>query len=388
MTQESKKPSKPAKPGSNTQPEKEAVTAKQSRELPPTKPKKTAEQNARPRWVPLLLILLLILIAAAGYAGWQYLYLPIQAMQTENAQQYERIEQSVATNIEALTSNLAQQKLDSNARALALSNDIAAVSEKQLKTIETLEAMQQYQSLNHSDWLLDEAEHLIVIANHSVQLARDTQTALTALRYADSTLHSIDNPALTPVRKALAQEILALASYATLDVTGISLQLESISNLVTTLPLAADQQQEFKLETQTTTTDILTAEPGVSNWLAAAWSDIQNLFSLRKTDAPVVPLIPPEQRFFLTENTRLVLHAMQLSLLRRDQAAFDENLNKAQSWVAMYFDTDSQSTKTVLKNLNDMQSLVMSHDLPDISQSIQALRAYRTRSPFAVENVQ
>ena len=79
---------------------------------------------------------------------------------------------------------------------------------------------------------------------------------------------------------------------------------------------------------------------------------------------------------------------MQLSLLRRDQVAFEANLNKATAWVKNYFDTSSTETQAILQQLNKLKAVSVETNLPDISGSIQALRNYQTQSNTQFEAAQ
>lgn len=361
-------------------------------------PQKTKEkvESAQPekqkqRSIGPVFIIVIVLIGVAAYLSWQLLYLPLHALQADNDQLRRNIETAAQTNQSELAS-VATQWSNSVGAATAkiqkLADTTADLSAQNAEIRKTLQAMQQYQSLDHADWMLNEAEHLLLIANHRLQLAHDTDTALVALQYADETLRNLNDPALTPVRKVLAEEILALSSHAKLDITGLSLQLESISQKVMTLPLAADQKRDFALSSQHSSDSGTEQAPTVSSWLQSVWSDIRLLFSLRRIDTPVVPLIPPEQRFFLSENLRLVIQAMQLSLLRRDQVAFEANLNKATAWVKNYFDTSSTETQAILQQLNKLKAVSVETNLPDISGSIQALRNYQTQSNTQFEAAQ
>ena len=68
-----------------------------------------------------------------------------------------------------------------------------------------------------------------------------------------------------------------------------------------------------------------------------------------------------------------------LSLLARDEAGYREDLRVAQAWIRRYFDVRSKQTADVLAQLKQLSSTSISFEMPTISESLEAVRGFKTR---------
>jgi uncharacterized protein HemX len=105
------------------------------------------------------------------------------------------------------------------------------------------------------------------------------------------------------------------------------------------------------------------------------WLDTLGLVRIRKTIEVQIPLLAPEQDYFLRENLRLMLYGAQLAILQADVTTYAQNIEAAQKWVSNYFDTDAQSVINVRQELSGLLDAKITVELPDISGSLTALRA-------------
>ena len=69
-----------------------------------------------------------------------------------------------------------------------------------------------------------------------------------------------------------------------------------------------------------------------------ALQDLRDLLRIRVAETREVPLLAPEQSYFLRENLRLKLLSARLALLARDESAFRADLRTAAEWLDQYFD--------------------------------------------------
>jgi uroporphyrin-3 C-methyltransferase len=88
-------------------------------------------------------------------------------------------------------------------------------------------------------------------------------------------------------------------------------------------------------------------------------------------------MLPPEQQFFLYENLKLHLEAARLGLARGDQAFFRENLETARDWLGRYFAADDGTSAAIAEGIDAMLDVELEPALPDLSQSLRALRVRR-----------
>ena len=218
-----------------------------------------------------------------------------------------------------------------------------------------------------SDWVLTETEQLLIIANNHLQLAREVNLALAALRAADKQLKDLANPALLPVRKILIEEIGALEAMARTDISGMALRLGAMAARIERLPLATPTHYSEAPAS---------ADKGgsVRALPREMWKDLINLVRIRSHGETHKPLLPPEQQYFARENLRLMLYGAQVALLHGDAATFEQNTQSARQWLSDYYDTSTQVVIATQDELDAMLKARIKTALPDISRSLEALR--------------
>ena len=270
----------------------------------------------------------------------------------------------VAENIDALARDLNDRMRQVDALPSRISN-----LELSLATLQGVSAGAK------DKWLLGEAEYYMQLANAQLQLAGNPELAARALAMADERIAQLSNPALTNVRRALADELAALEGMVTPDTEGITLTLASLARVVETLPLRSIERLE---EDQTQGSD---EEIGR---LDRAWNSVKQaaagLVKHRSTDQQVMPLLAPEAEYFLRTNLTLQLQTARLSLLRGEQTIFEQSLDDATAWLALYFDTDSAPVSSATRTISEIRDGMIAVAPPDISESLRLLRRFRTLS--------
>lgn len=239
---------------------------------------------------------------------------------------------------------------------------------------------------NAEAWRLAEAEHLLVIANQRLRLGGDAALARRALWLADDILRQAADPALATVRARLAEEITALDQAAPADAAEVLRRLAALAAAVEELPLAGDALAGFDsaatvLETGAATvpeTGAGESENPSTGWLAAGknlLSDLGALVQVETIDAEARPVLSAELRAAIYANARLILEAAQLAFLRGDEAVYAERMGAAAAWVTAHFAAESTAARAWLAGLDELARVSPSPQLPDISGSLQALRA-------------
>ena len=69
----------------------------------------------------------------------------------------------------------------------------------------------------------------------------------------------------------------------------------------------------------------------------------------------------------------------RLSLLTRDESGYREDLRASQAWIRRYFDPRSKQTADALAQLKGLSSASLSFEMPTISESLDAVRGYKSR---------
>lgn len=234
-----------------------------------------------------------------------------------------------------------------------------------------LEQMYQELAQNRDESSLAEIEQVLLIANQQLQLAGNVKAALIALQNVDATLQRMDRPQLKPLRKVIGRDIERLKSMPYADIVGVSLHLDSVLNLVDSMPLAMEAHPH-PVQAK--------AEKGGDVWLAfgkEAWNDIRQLIRIQNMGKEEVPFLLPSQAYFLRENLKLRLLSARLSLLAHDQNSFREDLGLAQKWIRKYFDISSPQAKESLSTLHLIYGSEIAIDRMDINDSLNAIHDFR-----------
>jgi len=305
-------------------------------------------------------------LAAGGYAGYLY---------------YERQQPFNAELVATMKSVQGDARQLEEKRA-ALQKDIELL-QQQLKQAQDVQGTLRSAvdkivddlGRNRNDWVLAEAQQLLLIANYRLQLARDVETAVAALRVADRRLEQLADPALLPIRKLIAEEITQLQALDRADVPGIALQLGSLAKALGEWPL--DTERVFR---PTTVAAVSTVSPdneaAAWKYLREIWHDLLSLVRIRVSTDVQKPLLLPEQSYFLRENLRLMLYSAQLAALQGDTTTYKQNIETANSWIKDYFDADAQAVISAQQELQKLANEKILIQPPDISASLNALRSF------------
>lgn len=310
-----------------------------------------------------LVILLAVGVVVAGWFGWQRL-----------EQQQQRLAQ-VDTNREAVSALESRLSEAEQARA-SVDEAVASVesefSDYQSQVNDTLDGvldeLNSQQQTDEREWLHAEVAYLLRLANQRLQLERDVGGAMALLETADKRLKEADNPALLPVRRAVADELAKLDAVPDVDRTGLYLSLNAQQEQLASLPLKQDVAEiaaEGSIES-----------PPSGDWqqqLKRFGSELKDLVTVRRHDQALEALITPEQESYLRQNVRLVIEQAQLALLKEEPELYRASLDKAVTLIEGYYDTDRDSVQTSIARLTDMRGKTIRPELPDISGSQQAM---------------
>jgi uroporphyrin-3 C-methyltransferase len=287
-----------------------------------------------------------------------------------------------------LAKKIAEMDGNSKATQVLLAQDQDQVRELSAKvaTMESRYAESQNQrvalenlynnlSANSDEAALAEVEQMLLIASQQLQLSANVRVALIAMQTADSRLQRMNRPAFSGLRQAINNDMDKLRALHEADITGINLQLNNLISAVDNMPLAYQQQ----LPANPAAAQAAVPEAGTT-WqklLHDIWYELKQLVRIENTDKAEIPLLPPNQEFFLRENLKLNLLSARLALLSHDEVSFRQGLKTAQRWTARYFDAKSSVNKHVSEVLKKLVASDISIELPDISDSLRAVRNYR-----------
>lgn len=296
---------------------------------------------------------------------------------------------SKAAAIEALTKNI--ESTTSSKIAGAEERFVAAQAELGKANHSIKETQKRQQSLEISidglysrigntsrDWVIAEADYLLKIANHRLQLEQDVTTSIQALTLADQRINSLQDPALTEVRNVIAQELVTLQTLPIPDQAGIAMQLTELQNRIDKLPLNARTLPTQQALAPASADDAMKVE----SWEAlpsAIWGVLEDLITVSYNDKPMEALLSPTQVKHLHENLKLKLEQARMVLLRGDQALYTANMDLAINWTEEFFNTEEIATKKFIDTLTYLKGKQVILQVPDISSSLRALRKVSRR---------
>nr|WP_067290875.1 uroporphyrinogen-III C-methyltransferase [Marinobacterium profundum] len=349
-------------------------------EVPTQSPPKGTDTPKKAKTWPALValvlsIIALVLIAYLGWQGWQWQQGNAQALQ-QISEQADSAQAEGQTQLAQELDNLQQQMATLKTQAQTDKSGIDALQERLTQSIQQVMSGQQS---SRKDWLLAEVEYLLRLANQRVLMEQTADGALKLLKSADLILKETDDVSIYEVRKALAADIAALESVPRLDTEGAFLQLGALNIQVDHLSLVPiTNKRELPAMLEQITPDSVSESwtQGLKASLDGAMSKFEQLIVIQHRDEPVEPLLSPEQHFFLQQNLHLMLEQAQLALLQRKQNAYDSALGKAENWIDTYFDPQDATTNALLRGIAELKLLQVSPEVPDISGSLNTLKAY------------
>src|SRR5574340_336981 len=237
-----------------------------------------------------------------------------------------------------------------------------------------LEALYVDMSVSRDESALAEVEQMLLIAAQQLQLSANVKVAMIAMQSADARLQRMNRPAFNGLRKAISQDIDKLRALPSVDIAGVNYQLDNLMAAVDKLPLVYQQRAAAPTAAQAAPPE------GETVWqrlLREIVQEMKQLVRIESTGKAEIPLLPPDQEFFLRENLKLRLMSARLALMSRDEESFRQELKTAQLWTARYFDSRSGDGTRMLAGLKKLASSSIRVELPDISPSLQAVRNYR-----------
>ena len=320
---------------------------------------------------------------------WQWLdgHRAISDMQQQLAKKIAEMDGSSKANQMLLTQS--QDQVRELFAKVATLESRYAESQNQRAALETL---YNDLSVNRDETALAEVEQMLLIAAQQLQLSANVKAALIAMQSADGRLQRMNRPAFNGLRKAISQDMDKLRALPSVDITGINFQLNNLITAVDQMPLAYQQRAaDEKLlsghpnevvaqAVPTKSGEHLAGHPDETVWqklLREIWQEVKQLVRIENTGKAEIPLLPPNQEFFLRENLKLRLLSARLALLSRDEDSFRQELKTAQLWTARYFDGKSNEGMRMSDGLKKLAASDISIELPDISSSLQAVRNYR-----------
>jgi uroporphyrin-3 C-methyltransferase/uroporphyrinogen III methyltransferase/synthase len=349
--------------------------------------------QAAQRPLPAAVIVLAVLLAAQAWSS----HSRINSLRADMARSLQK-GNATAAETASLARDVAEQSKALQVKVGVLESRQTEAQTQQL----ALEQMYQDLSKNRDEWALAEIEQVLSTASQQLQLAGNVQGALIALANADRSLSRSDKPQFINIRRAIARDMEKLKALPAVDLAGVALRMDSVIAQVDTLPLLSDEKPALPaaapapapVPARARGRHAGPAAPALApvpqtlgekvgatwrNWSHEMWDDIRQLIRVRSVDTPEALMLSPTESYFLRENLKLRLLNARLALLSRNESTFRDDLNTAQETLLKYFDTRARTTQTAQAALRQVQANNVAIDMPDLADSLNAVRNYKTK---------
>ncbi|MDC5804628.1 uroporphyrinogen-III C-methyltransferase [Vibrio europaeus] len=287
-------------------------------------------------------------------------------MQQKNAQYQAQIDALQAQLEQTQTS--VQSELDSTkqqaiAKATEVTHRAETVLEQQQKSIESLQvAVADVKGRRPNDWLLAEADYLVKLAGRKLFLEHDAVSATKLMESADQRIAALNDPSLVPLRKSMANDITKLKTVPLVDREGLVLRITSLQQQVDSLPLAnALLPEAQKVEKQVVSEDV---NDWQNNLMTSLKDFSENFITFRTRDGNVIPLLSPQQHFYLKENIKAKLETAIKAVYVEQQDIYRTALTTADKWSATFFNQDSNEVKEFNKALELLSKQTVQVEYP------------------------
>ncbi|MCR9388595.1 uroporphyrinogen-III C-methyltransferase [Vibrio metoecus] len=328
----------------------------------------------------------LLLVLALG-AGFAYVH---QQQKAQLNNELQAIRAELKQTRDALNAQLEQTVSQTTSQASEITHRAETVLEQQQKSIESLQlAVADIKGRRPNDWLLAEADYLVKLAGRKLFLEHDAETATQLMESADQRIAALNDPSLTPLRKAMANDITALKNIPLIDRDGLVLRLISLQQQVDSLPLAnailpADQPQENPAVSE-----------NINDWQTNLKSSLKafadNFITFRSRDGNVIPLLSPTQHFYLKENLQAKLETAIKGVYTEQQTLYVTSLTTAEQWSNSFFNAGDKAVQAFNAELALLAKQQVQVNYPVKLQTQQQLadviteRLRRSVSPITTE---
>ncbi len=339
-------------------------------------------------WIAVVMMILLLSIAGAGYYVFQWLRAEQAGLGGEVGKESQRLidlthqltalQKEVTTlhaqlaRLEGAESSRQQQWQAMLADQAKMFDEKLAAQAKQLELshakLQThLQGLQRQLNRTKSDVMIADAEYLLNVAGQKLSLVGDVESALKAMEVADELLRLSGDPALFKVREALAREIAALKTTQSPDVVGISAQILALEDRIESLPLHLPHMGKVAPKPDAE------GKGEASEGLLGEWKEVLTI-RRRQTDRPVEAILTPEEVEAIRHALILKLETARLAAVRGQPDLYRSSLEAAGQWVKEHFDTQAQAVREFLAQLDAASKRPVAVQVPEIGLALKLLR--------------
>lgn len=227
-------------------------------------------------------------------------------------------------------------------------------------------------SRSQRGWIIAEVKYLVELAQHKLQLMRDIDGAIAALRSADQRLKVLFDPSFAPILKVISADIEVLKSFPRPDLVAISLKLNRIITQHWPMLVEKPKTQPSQLVNIASVSKKHEDQThGQESVLVALLTEINKHLVIRRHDQPLQPLPEAQIQLFHYQLLRLKLEAARLAVVTENNAEYQRQLQSALDWISAHYST--ANAKVLIDELESLKAIQIRPDLPNVNRSLSAL---------------
>ena len=386
----------------------------------------TTEYSSRVRrkstglsWSVTLMLVFLLVAVVIGAGAWFA------------QKRFDAAGREVATQVQGFTAQLIETKreaklalglVESQAKLIVDLQQSLAESKSQFEGLE--EAWASFNQGMEDSMLANDIDRLVTLASQQLRLASNVNNAVMALETALSTLVRANRPRFAAVQRAISADLDRLRSAPLVDVSALSVRLETLATLIGRAPLLVPDAAVPKVDAISATASqapvaqpataqataapaqatpsgvppasVSNASPASEAWWDSAWrhtvvwskavavfvaKELASVVSIQRvTDASAL-LMSPEQGTQLRANLRTRVLTAQMALLMHQPSVWRAEIASIEASLAARYDPKAVDTVAALRLVRELASASVVAALPDMSDSIAALEAVRVQEP-------
>lgn len=328
------------------------------------------------------LVILAMLLGAAGVAAGGWGIWQVRSLQTNNQQQLGQLQ---ALNDQAQSLKLNEQRLTARLEQIPPADEL----EDRRRLVIQLQGDQQRLNqrletvlgASRKDWRLAEAEHLLRLASLRLSALQDISSAQALVQGADEILREQNDPGSFAAREQIAKSLAALRSTEQPDRTGLFLQLGALRDQVVELSeLAPEFHERDSLSS-------LTAEgDGASRW-AQWWDQISRYIRIDfNADKNIRPLLAGQSLTQVRLALSLALEQAQWAALNGQAPVYTQALTEARDVLKGSFNQDNPQSKVMLEQVAGLSKQPVTVITPDLATTLSTVQAYLERRNVNAED--
>jgi len=222
-----------------------------------------------------------------------------------------------------------------------------------------------------TSWKPIAIEHLVRMADLTLNTTRDVKTALTFLLAAKKYTNETEE---LVINHALNKDIASLQAIAVVDSEELVLKIDMVSQQVDTLPMMPSQAV---IESITPTATGSQPAKLLNRLFASLVKALKDIVIIRHQTTE--PILPPQQVTILRLNIQAKLLQAELAVMQRQNKLYQACLTQIVDLITKYFACNNIATTNVLHALQELQQANLQPDLPALTESMMAIQNTTTQ---------